>query len=340
MKKGFTLIELLVVIAIIAILAAILFPVFAQAKAAAKKTTDLSNQKQISLGLIMYSADNDDVLPSAYFHRAFNPALGGTAGGYVHWSAMVQPYVKNLDMFVSPGDQLQGHAPTCFASANNNSGRGFPGGQQPDRCPNGGQVPGVPTVGGSIVDDQVPRLSYTVNSAVIPRLRNILDQTVGGIRVVSVTALDSPANTIYIAGLTSSLQCLNGQSLGTGLRNSSHRSTNAVTRDAANTTPYLGENTDGTASPLYALNFQQIVSPARNIFQICQQGQANMPLITYTSAFRWNNQGDNYGFADGSAKFRAFAQTLAVNNYQWGNRMYTAGGTPILDPISGVQVQN
>ena len=59
-RRGFTLIELLVVIAIIAILAAILFPVFAQAKEAAKKTSDLSNQKQLSLGHIMYSSDNDD----------------------------------------------------------------------------------------------------------------------------------------------------------------------------------------------------------------------------------------------------------------------------------------
>ena len=63
-RRGFTLIELLVVIAIIAILAAILFPVFAQAKEAAKKTSDLSNQKQLSLGHIMYSSDNDD-----YFAR-------------------------------------------------------------------------------------------------------------------------------------------------------------------------------------------------------------------------------------------------------------------------------
>ena len=54
-KRAFTLIELLVVIAIIAILAAILFPVFAQAKAAAKKTADLNNVKQIGTGLIMYS---------------------------------------------------------------------------------------------------------------------------------------------------------------------------------------------------------------------------------------------------------------------------------------------
>jgi len=60
MKRAFTLIELLVVIAIIAILAAILFPVFSQAKAAAKKTADLSNLKQIGTAITMYASDNDD----------------------------------------------------------------------------------------------------------------------------------------------------------------------------------------------------------------------------------------------------------------------------------------
>ena len=62
-SKAFTLIELLVVIAIIAILAAILFPVFAQAKLAAKKTSDLSNLKQNMLAVLMYSNDADDYLP-------------------------------------------------------------------------------------------------------------------------------------------------------------------------------------------------------------------------------------------------------------------------------------
>src|ERR1700678_194618 len=65
-KHAFTLIELLVVIAIIAILAAILFPVFAQAKAAAKKASCLSNTKQVGLGWIMYADDYDDMMPNGY----------------------------------------------------------------------------------------------------------------------------------------------------------------------------------------------------------------------------------------------------------------------------------
>ncbi len=63
MKRAFTLIELLVVIAIIAILAAILFPVFAQAKEAAKKTACLSNNREIGIGVLMYMNDNDDYYP-------------------------------------------------------------------------------------------------------------------------------------------------------------------------------------------------------------------------------------------------------------------------------------
>ena len=93
-RKAFTLIELLVVIAIIAILAAILFPVFAQAKAAAKKTSALSSVKQIMTGFMVYTADADDF--------AINVSSGGANG--VHrtdfWVVM-QPYVKNVDIFFS-----------------------------------------------------------------------------------------------------------------------------------------------------------------------------------------------------------------------------------------------
>ena len=92
-RKGFTLIELLVVIAIIAILAAILFPVFAQAKEAAKKTSCLSNEKQITLGLLMYTNDNDDLHAQAEFG-------GNGAGPHITWTTVVYPYIKNGDFKV------------------------------------------------------------------------------------------------------------------------------------------------------------------------------------------------------------------------------------------------
>lgn len=90
-NRAFTLIELLVVIAIIAILAAILFPVFAQAKAAAKKVASISNTKNIGLGVMMYSGDNDDILPMLQYVEvsAANPY------DWHGWPGMVYPYVKN-----------------------------------------------------------------------------------------------------------------------------------------------------------------------------------------------------------------------------------------------------
>jgi len=91
MKRGFTLIELLVVIAIIAILAAILFPVFAQAREAARKTTCLSNVKQLSLSHLMYAQDYDETLATSW-----------TEGFPGEFSWFVQPYMKSLNILLCP----------------------------------------------------------------------------------------------------------------------------------------------------------------------------------------------------------------------------------------------
>lgn len=92
-SKGFTLIELLVVIAIIAILAAILFPVFAQAKEAAKKTQCLSNTKQLGTASYMYATDNDDTL----FTMNWN-----CDDGQPPYMDKLYPYVKNQQLFGCP----------------------------------------------------------------------------------------------------------------------------------------------------------------------------------------------------------------------------------------------
>ena len=98
MRKGFTLIELLVVIAIIAILAAILFPVFARARAKAQQNNCLSNVKQMQLGLIMYASDNNQMYP-------LDVIGGGTPTGPA-WSSQILPYIKNAQIFICPSDTI------------------------------------------------------------------------------------------------------------------------------------------------------------------------------------------------------------------------------------------
>lgn len=98
MNKAFTLIELLVVIAIIAILAAILFPVFAQAKAAAKRTSEISNYKNLSLGVIMYQSDYDDKLVLVYQANWSRPRHEITL-----WKDSILPYIKNGGKPPKPG---------------------------------------------------------------------------------------------------------------------------------------------------------------------------------------------------------------------------------------------
>ncbi|MFM9873424.1 MAG: prepilin-type N-terminal cleavage/methylation domain-containing protein [Fimbriimonadaceae bacterium] len=111
-RNGFTLIELLVVIAVIAILAAILFPVFAQAKSAAKKTACISNLSQIGKGTLLYMADYDDEFPFAV--DPIDAAQPQIWNGFPEFQALiptmpflheaVQPYIKSVELFHCPSD--------------------------------------------------------------------------------------------------------------------------------------------------------------------------------------------------------------------------------------------
>ncbi len=98
MRKGFTLIELLVVIAIIAILAAILFPVFARAREKARQTSCLSNLKQLGLATQMYTQDYDELLVLRYYDVAPDWTLR------INWYTALEPYIKNTNIYKCPSD--------------------------------------------------------------------------------------------------------------------------------------------------------------------------------------------------------------------------------------------
>jgi prepilin-type N-terminal cleavage/methylation domain-containing protein/prepilin-type processing-associated H-X9-DG protein len=104
-KSGFTLIELLVVIAIIAILAAILFPVFARARSKARQTTCLSSMKQLALALMSYASDYDGRIPYWALVNLCPPDHLGNP-----WDTQLQPYVRNTQVFVCPDNRFNSQA--------------------------------------------------------------------------------------------------------------------------------------------------------------------------------------------------------------------------------------
>jgi prepilin-type N-terminal cleavage/methylation domain-containing protein/prepilin-type processing-associated H-X9-DG protein len=178
-RTGFTLIELLVVIAIIAILAAILFPVFAQAREKARSISCLSNTKQIGLGLAMYVQDYDEQMPAAF---ASIPAVNGGTCSTMPYENQIAPYIKNKQVFVCPSDGLPRGGDGCFEDGNDynaaagigrqirsfgyvgniNTEQGDAAGQTPD--PNTGMSPWAGTgVGGySIASFDAPAETISI----------------------------------------------------------------------------------------------------------------------------------------------------------------------------------
>ncbi len=127
-RKGFTLIELLVVIAIIAILAAILFPVFAKAREKARTSSCQSNLKQIGTAIAMYVQDYDETWPYMWMNI---PGVI-TGSNYITWADFIQPYVKNYQLLQCPSKQYtqaqMAYTTTPFSYAFNGSPGGFNGG--------------------------------------------------------------------------------------------------------------------------------------------------------------------------------------------------------------------
>src|SRR5262249_45445709 len=191
-------------------LAAILFPVFAQAKEAAKKSACSQNMRQIGLAIIMYQGDWDDVFMPGYYYN--NPLTTGSLDntGIHSYSGLVMPYVKSYKLFVCPDDSNHGQAPTNFDVATNNLGEGVPAGASS----------GV----AGLQDDQAPRLSYGINEQLMPRPRG----GVGGVpigqpqNIVTSTQVDDPAGTITVVEFTDYINALSGGGPG-GVKFKSHR---------------------------------------------------------------------------------------------------------------------
>ena len=298
MKRAFTLIELLVVIAIIAILAAILFPVFAQAKLAAKKTADLSNCKLLGTGMYLYLGDNDDAFMSAYTYIDDK-----SSNGYENCptSSTLREEPRRLRL---PRLAERRMAPAQFVG--DNLGYGYP----------------APMTPGTKQDNQVPRLSYTANLLILPRKRSSADTDFNS---VNAGQLEATSDTILIAPLTDDANCLRTSSAAY----KSYRTGTAVAK--LGQAPFAGDTTELAFEAMTKASTDATFFGPNGCAQRPLYNGINDSSVRFIAPKRFGN-GDNFVFADTHARFMPFERTLDPERFAWGKSAYAFAGAPIYKP--------
>ncbi len=283
-RSAFTLIELLVVIAIIAILAAILFPVFAQAKEAAKKTVCVSNTKQIALGLYMYAGDSDDTLSQTSWETAATPQPFNNGGYQIHWSYLIQPYVKSWDIFVCPSDSKP--VPT-------------------DRLCTDGQAGVGKLTGGQLTCDWAAQ-----KNSYIP-IYNALPAH--DWQAVNLSQFPSPSN-----------QAVVGEHRDDGIAADGHKGTSGFfpSQPCAgwDLVPYPAGGKQYSYFPAAEakLQYGKVLSGAATA-----KAQFKKYDVLRVAWDRHSSKaGANYSFADGHAKYQSIDKTLDANAYAFGEKWY------------------
>jgi prepilin-type N-terminal cleavage/methylation domain-containing protein/prepilin-type processing-associated H-X9-DG protein len=335
-KRAFTLVELLVVIGIIALLISILLPALSKAKEAANTVKCASNLRQIGIGLAGYVADNKGTLPASYIYVGYSLVNGDEeprvpSNGYVNWSSYI---------FMNHSEAYFSSANPGIAVANPGPYASNQGGWDMFKCPslpNGGLPPtnpapgnndlGVPSDSPGYVDYQAPRLAYTLNEALCPRNKFIVNFQNGNQRVsqfVHAGSVQNSGGTILATEWNPDPSVVLGTGEVSGAQVcKSHRPVNGFTSlESAG-----GGYTDLVDIPIGA-----------GIVRVTKSLMTPNPLPGFTPESRldwvgrnhgtkklnaqgWDIRRTNFLYLDGHVETKNILETLTP--WQWGNQIYS-----------------
>ena len=284
-RNAFTLIELLVVIAIIAILAAILFPVFAQARESARQTACLSNTKQLGTTLTLYEQDYDSRLCQTEY--ADPNALDSVQQPRTHWSYIVQPYVKNLNIFVCPSDPQ----------------------------------PALPAKG----DLQAPKYSYLNNYAAIPSHEYTppTDAAIENPASLIVVTERRAKHAYYENDSTPYDPSGNDPNSNKVYLETFKGASGFYPAKPCNVGKYAKMLCDDPTRSANVLNGSCYVYYDDTLFQkVLRKTGDDTSLMLMRVKWDRHRDGAEYVFYDGHAKYLKFQQTVHTDNYFWGKRFY------------------
>ncbi len=329
-RYGFTLVELLVVIGIIALLISILLPALNKARSASVATKCQSNLRSVGQGFAQYLAENKQVYPAAYLY-VVDPANGappsvaggGTADsptrGYVHWSWFIYSSGRNKgvgqESFKCPALEDGGLPPT------NPSNSARIEGQQND-----------PVTPAGVIDQQVDRIAYTVNEAIIPRNKfgAPIDRYNGGAKAqyVKASRIRKSSDVILATEFVNNWRIVSSASEGENVVKS-HR-------------PVHGLEISSTGGSAY--DFSSPLPFNQNIRPFKQNLTTNFPPIGDENRLNWVGRNHpvggtgkkartNFLYCDGHVETKTIEETLAKPNWQWGEKVYSLQGEPLIQGV-------
>jgi prepilin-type N-terminal cleavage/methylation domain-containing protein/prepilin-type processing-associated H-X9-DG protein len=324
-RYGFTLVELLVVIGIIAILISVLLPALSRARQASYAIKCASNLRSIGQGFAMYTAENKGTFPACYLYVGHHiDATGQTPdngdAGYIHWSSFIfkggRPTDKNAyestkgwEIFQCPALESGGLPPTHTYTANLD----------------GGMDPGTAATG--VCDEQAPRLGYTVNEAIIPRNKFVMNFTSAGdptcvrpYRFVRLGAIRRASNVILATEVFWDWRVFSGAATAsdTGQPCKSHRPVHGFTAGSRGLNLY-------DVSPFTRggfINIKRVKASDINPRPSAGSASASRLDLVGRNHGRGVNAKSNFLYADWHVESKTIEETVAPK-FEWGETFYS-----------------